>query len=153
MNTPTWRRRSGPPRAADRPPAAGGRAMNTGTGIFLIAAGAVLRFAVPPGSPHGLNVHVVGVVLILAGILGLLLTRGGLRNLRRLTRSRRPSGYDSSRTGSRTGYDSSRAGERSGYDSSRVSERKMAAAADVAAIHGDDRILSPDTPGRQDNDL
>jgi hypothetical protein len=116
--------------------------MNTGTGIFLIAAGAVLRFAVPPGSPHGLNVHVVGVVLILAGILGLLLTRGGLLNLRRLTRSGRPSGDDSSRSG-----------ERSGYDSSRVSERKRAAAADVAAIHGDDRILSPDTPGRQDNDL
>ena len=127
--------------------------MTYGTSLFLIAVGGVLRFAVPPGSPHGLNVHVVGVVLILAGILGLLLTRGGLRNLRRLTRSRRPSGYDSSRTGSRTGYDSSRAGERSGYDSSRVSERKMAAAADVAAIHGDDRILSPDTPGRQDNDL
>ena len=47
--------------------------MRTGTGIFLIEAGTVLRFAVATGSPHGLNVHVVGVVLILAGVLGLLL--------------------------------------------------------------------------------
>ena len=135
------------------PPAAGRQVISTGVAITLIAVGAILRFALAGGSPHGLNVHVVGVVLILAGILGLLLTRGGLLNLRRLTRSRRPSGYDSSRAGSRTGYESSRADERGGYDSSRVSERKMAAAADVAAIHGDDRILSPDTPGRQDNDL
>jgi hypothetical protein len=139
--------------------------MRTGTGIFLIAAGAVLRFAIAAGSPHGLNVHVVGVVLILAGILGLLLsllTRGGPLNRRRLTRSRSPggyepsregdrSGYDSSGAGERSGYDSSGAGERSGYDSSRVSERKRAAAADVAAISEDDRILSPDTPGRQDD--
>ena len=124
-----------------RPPAAGRRVVSTGVAVTLIAVGAILRFALAGGSPHGLNVHVVGVVLILAGILGLLLTRGGLLNLRRLTRSGRPSGDDSSRSG-----------ERSGYDSSRVSERKRAAAADVAAIHGDDRILSPDTPGRQDND-
>ena len=119
--------------------------MGTRTGILLITTGAVLRFALAAGSPHGLNVHVVGVVLILAGILGLLLsllTRGGPLNRRRLTRSRLPGGYEPSR-----------GDEESGYDSSRVSERKRAAAADVAAIHGDDRILSPDTPGRQDNDL
>ena len=47
--------------------------MRTGTGIFLITAGAILRFALAAGSPHGLNVHVVGVILILAGLLGLLL--------------------------------------------------------------------------------
>ena len=133
MNRTVWRRQGGPPPA-------GGRAMRTGTGIFLIAAGAVLRFAIASGSPHGLNVHVVGVVLILAGILGLLLTRGGPLNRRRLTRSRLPGGYEPSR-----------GGEGSGYEPSRVSERKRAAAEDVAAIHGDDRILSPDTPGRQDD--
>ena len=38
--------------------------MRTGTGIFLIAAGAVLRFALAAGSPHGLNLHVGGVILI-----------------------------------------------------------------------------------------
>ena len=50
-----------------------GRAMRTGTGIFLIAAGADLRFAVEAGSPHGLNLHFVGVVLIPAGVLCSLL--------------------------------------------------------------------------------
>ncbi len=50
-------------------------AMRTGTGIFLITAGAVLLFALPAGSPHWLNLHVVGVILILAGALGLLLPR------------------------------------------------------------------------------
>lgn len=47
--------------------------MGTGMVIFLITAGAVLRFALPAGSPHGLNVHTVGVILIFAGVLGLLL--------------------------------------------------------------------------------
>jgi hypothetical protein len=43
------------------PPAAvATRGMRTGMGIFLIAAGAVLRFAQAAASPHGLNVHVVG---------------------------------------------------------------------------------------------
>ena len=49
--------------------------MSTGMGIALITVGAVLRFAVSAGSPHGLNVHMVGVILILAGALGLLLPR------------------------------------------------------------------------------
>lgn len=122
MNTP-GRRQGGRP--------AVGRAMRTGTGIFLIAAGAVLRIAVAAGSPHGVNVHIVGVVLILAGVLGLLLpllARVGPLNSRRLTRS-------------------------GGYEGSRVEERKRAAAANVAAVQEDDRFFSPDTPGRQDNDL
>jgi len=49
--------------------------MSTGMGIALITVGAVLRLAVSAGSPHGLNVHMVGVILILAGALGLLLPR------------------------------------------------------------------------------
>jgi hypothetical protein len=56
--------------------------MGTGAGIFLIAVGAILRFAIMTGSPRGLNVHIVGIILILAGVLGLLLpasTRGRLR--------------------------------------------------------------------------
>jgi len=48
--------------------------MGTGTCIALIAIGAILRFAIAAGSPHGLNVHVVGIVLMLAGLLGLLLS-------------------------------------------------------------------------------
>ena len=43
------------------PPA--GRMLGTGTCIGLIAVGSILRFALSAGSPHGLNVHVVGVIL------------------------------------------------------------------------------------------
>jgi len=58
-----------------RPPVRETRAMSIGVGVFLITAGAILRFALPAGSPLGLNVHMLGVILILAGGLGLLLPR------------------------------------------------------------------------------
>ncbi len=48
--------------------------MSTGAGITLIAVGAILRFAVATTVTHGLNVHVVGVILILTGVLGLVLS-------------------------------------------------------------------------------
>ena len=48
--------------------------MSNGMCIALIVAGAVLRFALTARFPHGLNVHVVGVILILAGVLGLILS-------------------------------------------------------------------------------
>jgi hypothetical protein len=67
--------RPGQPSPARRP------AMRPGTGIFLITVGAILLFALRSGSPHWLNLQVVGVILILAGGLGLLLPR--------LARSRR----------------------------------------------------------------
>jgi membrane protein implicated in regulation of membrane protease activity len=59
--------------------------MSLGAGIFLIAAGAVLRFAIATTSTHGLNIHVVGVILMLAGAIGLLLSllAGGWLNRRR----------------------------------------------------------------------
>jgi hypothetical protein len=41
--------------------------MSTGVGITLVTAGAILRFAVPATFIHGLNVHVVGVIVMLAG--------------------------------------------------------------------------------------
>ena len=47
--------------------------MSNGMCIALIIAGAILRFALTARSPHGLNVHVVGDILILAGVLGLIL--------------------------------------------------------------------------------
>jgi hypothetical protein len=47
--------------------------MSNGMCIALIVVGAILRFALTARSPHGLNVHVVGVILILAGVLGLIL--------------------------------------------------------------------------------
>jgi hypothetical protein len=85
--------------------------MRTGTGIFLITTGAILRFALAAGSPHGLNVHVVGVILILAGLLGLLLPRltGGPLHpdrLRRWVRPKQPEAFDQAPTGADPGiYD------------------------------------------------
>ena len=55
-------------------PAGSGRVMSLGVGIFLIAIGAVLRFAIATTSTHGLNIHVVGVILMLAGVVGLVLS-------------------------------------------------------------------------------
>ena len=47
--------------------------MGLGVSIFLIALGAILTFAVNT-SPSGLNIHVVGVILMCVGILGILLS-------------------------------------------------------------------------------
>jgi len=49
------------------------RVISAGTGILLIAIGTVLRFALTVDSPHVLNLHTVGVILILAGVVGLVL--------------------------------------------------------------------------------
>jgi hypothetical protein len=62
------------PRQSRQPPATK-PAMRTGTGIFLITTGAVLLFALRVSSSHWLNLHVVGVIFILAGATGLLLPR------------------------------------------------------------------------------
>ena len=47
--------------------------MGLGTSLFLIAVGAILRFAVSV-STHGFNLHTVGVILIAVGVLGLLIS-------------------------------------------------------------------------------
>jgi hypothetical protein len=54
--------------------AMGGRVMSTGTCIALIALGAILRYAVTTTQTHGINVHVVGLIVLLAGVLGLMLS-------------------------------------------------------------------------------
>jgi Domain of unknown function (DUF6458) len=46
--------------------------MGIGVGIFLIALGAILTFAVN-WHVHGLNLHAVGWVLMLAGVAGIAL--------------------------------------------------------------------------------
>jgi hypothetical protein len=123
-----------------RPPA-GGLRVSTGLAITMIAVGAILRFALAGGSPHGLNVHVVGVVLILVGILGLLLA---LLSLLVVAGRRRP--HSLVRQG-RGGY-YSLPGPRA-----RVTRMKQEAAADVAEVEGDDRYFAPDAPGREQDDL
>jgi len=47
--------------------------MGIGTSLFLIAVGAVLKFAVT-ASVSGLKLATVGVILMIVGILGLVLS-------------------------------------------------------------------------------
>jgi hypothetical protein len=47
-------------------------AMSIGGSLFLIAAGAILRYAVT-WNPQDVNVHTVGLILIIVGIVGLIL--------------------------------------------------------------------------------
>ena len=47
--------------------------MPLGTSIFLIAVGAVLRYAVT-ATTSGINLHTVGTILIIVGIVGLVLS-------------------------------------------------------------------------------
>ena len=45
--------------------------MGIGVSIFLIAVGAILDFAVKV-STNGVNIHTVGVILMIVGAIGLL---------------------------------------------------------------------------------
>ena len=45
--------------------------MRIGTSLFLIALGAVLRFAVSV-STSGINLHTVGIILMIVGAIGLI---------------------------------------------------------------------------------
>lgn len=47
--------------------------MALGTSLFLIAVGAVLRFAVNV-STHGFNIHTIGVILMIVGGVGLIIS-------------------------------------------------------------------------------
>lgn len=47
--------------------------MGIGTSIFLIAVGAILKFAVHT-SVSGISLQTVGVILMVAGVIGLILT-------------------------------------------------------------------------------
>jgi uncharacterized membrane protein len=51
----------------------GGIPMGIGVSIFLIAVGAILTFAVE-AEVSGLDIDVVGIILMIAGAIGLLLT-------------------------------------------------------------------------------
>ncbi len=47
--------------------------MGIGAGIFLIAVGAILTFALSSEEVAGINLAVVGVILMLAGVAGVIL--------------------------------------------------------------------------------
>lgn len=49
--------------------------MGLGVGIFLVAAGAILAFAVNVDTAaQGVNLHVIGLILLGVGALGILLS-------------------------------------------------------------------------------
>jgi uncharacterized protein DUF6458 len=47
--------------------------MTIGVALFLLAVGAILRFAVTSVSTHGINVHTVGDILMIVGVVGLVI--------------------------------------------------------------------------------
>lgn len=47
--------------------------MGLGTSLLLIAVGAILRFAVSV-STHGFNIHTIGVILMIVGVVGLVIS-------------------------------------------------------------------------------
>jgi hypothetical protein len=111
----------------------GRRALSTGVGLFLIAVGAVLLFAVPAGSSLGINLHVAGIIIIVVGILGLLLparAQGG-RQSGGLRRWINPSGVDDPA----------------------VHNVQAAAEEDVREIRESERFFDPDGPGSLHDEL
>ena len=48
--------------------------MRIGGSLFLIALGAILRFAVHTHDTHGFNVGTAGVILMIIGAVGLIVT-------------------------------------------------------------------------------
>ena len=146
MSTPSVSGRPAPPRARRH-------VMSTGTALLLIAVGAILRFAFATTSIHGLNVHVVGVILILIGVIGLVLSlvmssplnprrvRPRPPNAHRLNprplNARRLSLLIRPRDRGKPGLD----------------EIKEAAAEDVATIQEDDKFFRPAGPDGGEDDL
>jgi hypothetical protein len=47
--------------------------MGIGAGIFLLALGAILTFAVKDSTVAGIDLSVVGIILMLCGLLGIIL--------------------------------------------------------------------------------
>lgn len=56
-------------------PAGGRRQMSTAVAILLMTVGAILLFALTAGSPHWVNLQIVGAIFIIAGVLGLAIPR------------------------------------------------------------------------------
>jgi hypothetical protein len=47
--------------------------MTIGSSLFLIAAGAILRYAINRDTWNAINIHTVGLILMIVGIVGLVL--------------------------------------------------------------------------------
>jgi uncharacterized protein YjeT (DUF2065 family) len=75
--------------------------MRIPAGITLIVLGAILTFALKGGHIGNLDLHAVGVILMLAGIVGMLLPRL-IRNRSRLSRTTIRSRHDIMDDGTQT---------------------------------------------------
>jgi heme/copper-type cytochrome/quinol oxidase subunit 2 len=47
--------------------------MTIGAALFLLAVGAILRFAVTTISTHGIDLHMIGDILMVVGVIGLVI--------------------------------------------------------------------------------
>ncbi len=47
--------------------------MTVGAALLLIAAGAILRFAITTVTTHGVDVHTIGDILMIVGVVGLVI--------------------------------------------------------------------------------
>ena len=57
--------------------------MRIGASLFLIALGAILRFAVTTNNTHGFNVGTAGVILMVVGAIGLVVSIAWMSTRRR----------------------------------------------------------------------
>lgn len=48
--------------------------MGIGTSLFLIAVGAILDYGVTVNDSHGFNLNTIGLILMIVGAIGLLLS-------------------------------------------------------------------------------
>jgi Domain of unknown function (DUF6458) len=64
--------------------------MSVGVSLFLIAAGAILRYAVT-WEPSGVNLETVGLILMIVGIVGLVIPLAWMATAARRGTSARPS--------------------------------------------------------------
>jgi cytochrome c oxidase subunit IV len=47
--------------------------MTIGSSLFLIAVGAILRYAITQATWHAVNIHTIGLILMIVGVAGLIL--------------------------------------------------------------------------------
>ncbi|MDP9117398.1 MAG: hypothetical protein M3O28_09165 [Actinomycetota bacterium] len=57
--------------------------MRIGGSLFLIAVGAILKFAVTTHNTHGFNVGTAGVILMIVGAAGLLISAAWMMSRQR----------------------------------------------------------------------
>jgi hypothetical protein len=57
--------------------------MRIGASLVFIALGAILRFAITPQYSHGVNWGTIGVILMIVGVVGALITLAFLTTRRR----------------------------------------------------------------------